>query len=128
MSLTYSPRKTTAPITPRRFAVLMAALGLSAILAGAASDIRSFDRTSGGYEPPYEGVIGEPIDWSSVETTETGMLRRGWVIDFLADCTTGMLHGRILGVEIPFRPFSDRAIAVHKPREACVERGFAPEF
>lgn len=112
----------------RRIAYGLATLCLGAVLAGAAVDIHGFDRTSGGYEAPFEGVTGEPIDWSTVETSGTGMLRRGWVIDFEADCTTGMMHGRILGVAIPFRPFSERAIVVHKPREACIDRGFSPEF
>ena len=118
----------TLPFPSRRALLAMTGAALIAVLAGAAADIGSFDRTRGGYEPPYQGFTGEPIDWSTVETTATGMLRRGWVIDFLADCTTGMMHGRILGLEIPFRPFSQRAIVVHRPREACEDRGFTPEF
>lgn len=118
----------TRPYPIRRIALTAAALGITAILIGAGADVRSFDRTTGGYEPPYTGFTGEPIDWSVVETTATGMLRRGWVIDFVADCTTGMMHGRILGVSIPFRPFSERAIIVHRPREACIARGFEPQF
>ncbi|MFN4099215.1 MAG: hypothetical protein ACK4GT_05515 [Pararhodobacter sp.] len=123
-----SPEVPASPEIRRRLALGLSALGLSLALAGAFADISSFDRTRGGYEAPYEGWTGTPIDWSGVRTTETGMLREGWVIDFLADCTTGMIHGRIAGVEIPFRPFSERAIVVHKPREACLERGFLPEF
>jgi hypothetical protein len=114
-------------LTPRRTMLALAGLAL-AVLAGVVADVRSFDSTRGGYEPPFEGVTGEPIDWSSVETTATGMLRRGWVVDFVADCTTGMISGRILGLEIPFRPFSERAIVVHRPREACAARGFTPQF
>lgn len=117
-----------ARLTPRRLpAATLAALAVI-LLAGILTDVRSFDRTRGGYEPPFEGVTGQPIDWSTVQTTATGMLRRGWVLDFLADCTSGMIHGRILGVTIPFRPFSERAIVVHRPREACIDRGFTPEF
>ena len=122
------PRHLTRHLTPRRATLVLAGLALLALLAGAIADIRSFDRTRGGYEPPFTGVTGEPIDWTTVETTPTGMLRRGWVIDFLADCTSGMITGRILGLEIPFRPFSERAIVVHRPREACEARGFTPRF
>ena len=114
--------------TPRRLVAGGAALILLAMLAGIAADIRSFDRTRGGYSAPYTDFTGTPIDWSEVETTATGMLRRGWVIDFAADCTSGMITGRFLGLGIPFRPFSERAIAVHRPREACTERGFSPQF
>jgi hypothetical protein len=125
MILTLRPRRA---LTLRRGALALGALALAAGLAALVADIRDFDRTRGGYEPPFADVTGEPIDWSTVETTPTGMLRRGRVLDFLADCTSGMIAGRILGVEIPFRPFSDRAIAVHRPREACEERGFLPQF
>ena len=114
--------------TLRRTATIPAGLALLAVLAGVIADVRAFDRTRGGYDPPYTGFTGTPIDWSTVRTTPTGMLRPGWVIDVLADCTSGMITGRILGVEIPFRPFSDRAIAVHRPREACAARGFTPQF
>lgn len=121
-------RLSARAFTPRRVLAGGAALVLLAALAGIAADIRSFDRTRGGHAAPYTDVTGTPIDWSEVETTATGMLRRGWVIDFMADCTSGMITGRILGLEIPFRPFSERAIVVHRPREACAERGFVPEF
>ena len=126
-SLTRTPSPARS-FTPRRLMAGGAALILLAALAGVAADIRSFDQTRGGYTAPYTDVTGTPIDWSGVETTATGMLRRGWVIDFMADCTSGMITGRILGLEIPFRPFSERAIVVHRPREACAERGFAPQF
>ncbi len=109
-------------------AAALAGLGVTALIIGAAIDICGFDRTRGGYEPPFDDWTGTPIDWSEVTTTPTGMLREGFVIDFLADCTTGMIHGRIAGITIPFRPFSERAIAVHKPREACIARGFSPRF
>lgn len=122
------PLPASATRTRRRVIFGLTGFCLALFLASAAVDISSFDRTRGGYEPPFEGVTGTPIDWSTVETTQTGMLRRGWVIDFQADCTTGMMHGRILGLSIPFRPFSARAIAVHRPREACIDRGFQPEF
>ena len=113
---------------PRRTALGLAAVVLTVPIAGAIADIRNFDRTRGGYDPPYTDFTGEPIDWSRVETTATGLRARGWVIDVMADCTSGMITGRVLGMDIPFRPFSERAIAVHRPREACLARGFTPEF
>lgn len=126
--MTHTHPAASRAFSARRILISGAALALLALVAGALADIRSFDRTRGGYEPPYTGFTGEPIDWSGVETTATGMLRRGWVIDTLADCTSGMITGRIFGLSIPFRPFSERAIIVHRPREACLERGFTPAF
>lgn len=105
-----------------------AALGLLTVLAGIAADIRSFDRTRGGYAVPFTNYTGPPINWSEVKSTATGMLRHGRVIDFSADCTSGMISGRILRQTIPFRPFSERAIVVHRPRLASAERGFVPRF
>jgi len=97
-------------------------------VAGLVADFLSFDRTKGGYEPPYTGYTGQPVDWSTVETTPTGMRKNGYVLDVIVDCTSGMMHFGVLGFEFPFRKFSPRALAVHKPREACAKRGFSPEF
>jgi hypothetical protein len=112
----------------RRVVQGVAGLALLAILGGIVADLRGFGRTRCGQAPPHADFTGAPIEWSNVETTPTGMRRKGWVIDFLADCTTGMIHGRILGIRIPFRPFSERAIVLHGPREACAARGFTPQF
>lgn len=92
-------------------------------------DIRNFDRTEGGYEPPYEGWTGEPITWEDLELSEEGFYRPGLVVDFYLDCTTGMIDLRILKTfTVGFRKISERGILVHKPRPACEERGFKPEF
>lgn len=98
------------------------------IIIGAAADFASFDRTKGGYEPPYEGYTGELVNWDEGDLTKTGMGRRGRVINTLFNCTTGMITFEIYGKEIEFRKVSERGIKVHKPREACMERGFQPEF
>lgn len=91
-------------------------------------DLSSFDQTRGGYEPPYVGYTGTPTDWSLADRTQKGMARRGYVTTFLVNCSTGMMSVEIFKQEIEFRVFSPRAIAVHKPREACRERGFEPMF
>jgi hypothetical protein len=114
----------------------IATLGLSLIglvsiilfVGGMALDAGGFDNTEGGYEAPYEGWTGTPTDWAAGDTTPTGMARRGYVANLLVDCTTGMISFQIYGQTIPFRPFSQRALAVHQPREACIERGFDPAF
>lgn len=103
-------------------------LSVTLFVAGLALDAGGFDNTQGGYEPPYEGWTGTPTDWDAGDTTPTGMARRGYVANLLVDCTTGMISFQIYGLTIPFRTFSPRALAVHKPREACIERGFNPTF
>jgi hypothetical protein len=109
----------------------LAAVGavlLALLVVGVALDVAAFDRTRGGYEPPYTGYTGTPIDWDSLDLTATGMARRGRVINVLVDCTSGMMHLEIYGVRVPFRTFSERAMVVHQPREACERRGFTPRF
>jgi hypothetical protein len=78
--------------------------------------------------PPYENVTGDPIDWSQTETTETGLHKPGHVVAFSLDCTSGMIRVETLGLQFDFREVSPRALAVHKPREACAERGFTAAF
>jgi hypothetical protein len=92
------------------------------------ADFSQFDRTRGGYEAPYAGWTGEPIDWSIVDVSPTGFARRGRVLDVLVDCTAGMIEMDLIGFRIPFRGFSERAMIVHRPREACTAAGFVPQF
>lgn len=108
-----------------------AAIGLGATIllaAGLALDVMAFDTTAGGYEPPYTDYTGTPIDWSAMDVTPTGMASRGHFVNVLVDCTSGMITLEAFKLQVPFRPLSPRAVAVHKPREACRERGFMPEF
>ena len=112
----------------KRIFVVVGVLLLALLTTGIVADVMAFDRTDGGYEPPYTDYTGEPIDWTTVETTRTGMHKNGYVLDVRVNCTSGMMHFDFFGIGIPFRKFSPRAIAVHKPREACQERGFTPEF
>ena len=115
----------------RVIAFVLALLGLVLtllIIIGAAIDIASFDRTKGGYEPPYTGYTGQPIDWDEADLTKTGVARRGYVLHTLLNCTSGLISFEIFRQQIPFRKVSERAIVVHKPREACAARGFKPEF
>lgn len=112
----------------KRAFVAAGVLLVAILVTGVVIDVLSFDRTKGGYEPPYTGYTGEPVDWTTVEITPSGMRKTGYVVDVLVDCTSGMMHFRVFGMSIPFRKFSPRALVVHKPREACLERGFKPEF
>ena len=99
------------------------------IIVGLAIDIKNLDQTSGGYEPPYEGWTGTPVDWDAMAKTPEGFSNRGVVADTCVNCTTGMISFRIFHLlRVDWQPFSDRALVVHKPREACQRHGFTPEF
>jgi hypothetical protein len=117
----------TMSIVTKAFA-LAGVIWTFGLALGLALDIRDFDRTRGGYKPPYEDVIGEPIDWASLDLTRTGLVKGGYVVNTHVNATTGMISFEIFKQMIDFRPLSDRAIHVHKPREAFIERGFRPEF
>lgn len=103
---------------------------LAVVLLSAALyiDISEMDKTDGGYEPPYTGVSGQTIDWDSMDLTATGLVRRGHVLNFIVNGTTGMISLEFFGFEFEARKLSERAIIVHKPREAFIRRGFKPEF
>ena len=58
----------------------------------------------------------------------TGLAKRGYVVNVLVDGTTGMISFEVFKQKIDFHPFSDRALVVHKPREAFIAMGFNPEF
>jgi hypothetical protein len=74
-------------MTPRTILRASGAAAAALVLAGLVADIRSFDTTSGGYEPPYRDFTGDPIDWSQTET-----MRRACVPTLLI---CGMLQRRI---------------------------------
>ncbi len=103
--------------------VFVALLGVGLYL-----DVADFDKTRGGYEAPYEGVTGEPVDWSTLDRTTTGLVKRGYIVNVHVHGTTGMISFEVFRKIFDFRPFSERALAVHKPREALIALGFTPEF
>jgi len=104
---------------------LLAVVGL---VVGLVADYSSFDRTSGGYEAPYSGWTGTPIDWTTADVSKAGFRKQGYVMDVAVNCTTGMITFELFGARYDYRAFSARAIAVHKPREACTAQGFTPQF
>ncbi|WP_175443176.1 hypothetical protein [Vibrio sonorensis] len=91
-------------------------------------DIQAMDETEGGYEAPFVGVTGKTLDWEGMDITNTGVVQRGHVVNFIVNATTGMISLEILGIEFEARPLSQRAIVVHKPREAFINMGFNPRF
>lgn len=132
---TTSPATTAAPRRldrARRWGVrTLAAIGAVAVVGtgvGVVGDVLAFDRTSGGYEAPYTGWTGTPIDWAAGGVTATGFHKPGTVVDVDLDCTTGMITFSAFGASYDWRQVSERAIAVHQPREACTDAGFAPRF
>ena len=100
----------------------------SLIITGFVFDIKNLDQTRGGYNPPYKGVTGEPIDWGSMDLTSTGLVRRGYVVNVLVNGTSGMVSFEVFNLTFDWQTFSDRALAVHKPKEALLKRGFKPDF
>ena len=116
----------------RRWVVrlLVGTLGAFLVLVGVGAflDYRNFDQTSGGYDPPYTDWTGTPIDWTETERTSDGFRQNGRVINSRLNCTTGMITFEVVFFSFDFRQVSPRAIAVHKPREACEAEGFNPEF
>ncbi len=115
----------------RRLTRFFAVIGMATsamLIAGLTLDMRAFDQTRGGYEPPYTDYTGTPIDWRRMDTTADGMVYRGHVVDLLLDCRSGMMTVDAFGLEKQWRRLSPRALAVHKPREECRARGFVPQF
>lgn len=109
----------------------LAVVGIVSVVGlavGVVSDYRSFDQTRGGYEAPYEGWTGTPIDWDTADVTTDGFRNPGVVVDFTLDCTNGMIGLSAFGADVDFRVVSERALAVHQPREGCADHGFQPEF
>lgn len=97
-------------------------------IIGFVIDITTFDQTKGGYEAPYEGWTGQPVNWDNMDQTSTGLVKRGYVIDVHLHGTTGMMTFELFGLRYDWRTPSDRALKVHKPREALIKRGFNPTF
>jgi hypothetical protein len=111
-----------------RIFALIGLFFLGTLIAGLYFDATSFDQTKGGYEAPYTGVTGEPVDWDSMDLTSTGLVKRGHIINVIVNGTTGMISFEIFKRKIDWRVFSERALILHKPKEAFIRRGFKPEF
>ena len=98
------------------------------LLVGLILDFRDFDRTEGGYDPPYTDFTGPPVDWDGMDISKTGLVKRGYILNVHINGNNGMISFEIFRQVFDFRPFSDRALVVHKPREALRRLGFEPEF
>lgn len=109
------------------FTIIGAVVFVYAII-GLAVDIWSFDQTNGGYEHPYEGWTGKPVDWDAMDITQTGLVKRGYMLDVYVNGTTGMISFGLFGIKKGWQTLSERALKVHKPREAFVRKGFDPQF
>jgi hypothetical protein len=119
-------RRALTPALYAGGALLVVVVILGAI---AAYDVLSFDRTSGGTPPDYTDFSGNPIDWDSLDLTDDGFKRSGYVLDAYLDCTSGMISLKPkVGPKINYREVSERALHVHQPREACPRHGFTPDF
>jgi hypothetical protein len=106
---------------------LFAGIGLLllAYLIGAAFvDISTTDQTRGGYEPPYTGYTGTPISAEQVALEGDTLVIRGRVLDSEISCRTGMWTFDIVGLDIPYRPVSARALTIHRPQDTCRAAGF----
>lgn len=129
--LTSAPKRRPLERTRRWITRSFAVVGVLAVVgvsAGVVNDYLDFDRTSGGYEAPYTGWTGTPIDWSVGSVSATGIHKDGTIVDIDVNCTTGMVSFSAFGQSVDWRKLSARAIAIHKPREACQDAGFSPEF
>ena len=74
------------------------AVVLELLVVGVAVDFMSFDRTKGGYEPPYTGYTSEPVNWNEGRVTEIGFYRDGYVVDTIFDCTSGEISFNLIGI------------------------------
>jgi hypothetical protein len=112
----------------RRAVVTIGVLATGLFATGFIADVSAVDDTSGGYEAPYAGWTGTPIDWDAQERTATGFVKDGWVSKTFTDCSTGGVRAEIAGITVWEQQLSERALVVHQPREACARNGFTPGF
>jgi len=63
-----------------------------------------------------------------MDITSFGFAKRGRLVNVLVNGKTGMISFQIFGLTINWRTFSERALLVHKPREAFKKLGFKAEF
>lgn len=111
--------------------VIFACIGvlyIGYLCVGLVIDITTFDQTRGGYQAPFEGWTGKPVDWDSMDRTSTGLVKRGYVIDVHIHGTSGMISFECFGLERNWQTPSARALIVHQPKEALIRRGFNPQF
>jgi hypothetical protein len=112
----------------RGFIGFFALTGLATVvslLVAVVIGVQDADRTNGGYEYPYQGWTGTPIDYPSWYLSEKGLFLPGPIVDQDLNCTTGQLTLKVFGIiDIEFRPLSDRAKVIHQPQVACRDKGF----
>lgn len=122
---THPPKRNPFLVGITRLFAFIGIMALLYLIVGVSQDIAEFDPTSGGYDYPYAGWVGTPIDYSAMYITPDGLYKRGRVVELYFNCHTGMISYAILGmVKGDFRVFSDRAKVVHQPQVTCRAFGF----
>lgn len=102
---------------------------LASMIAIIISDVQRFDTTKGGHTYPYSNYTGKPFNFDTFELNSNGFRDRGGLIlQFQINCTTGMITGFIGPIALDYRVISERAIIVHKPQIACIQKGFTPQW
>jgi len=98
------------------------------LLLGLAADFRSIDKTHD--ESRTRGIkTVEAQDFQLFfEKTENGVIKHGFVSDYFIDCTTGAIRFSIRDFQFNYSYFTERALKVYQPRDACRAGGFEPEF
>ena len=85
---------------------VIGALSVLFFTIGLVLDIKDFDKTKGGYKPPYIGVTGNSVDWNSMDLTSTGLVKRGYIVNVVVNGTSGMISFEIFKQKIDWRGFS----------------------
>ena len=112
----------------RKFVYLFFFVVLGAAITGVALDILNINPNKGIFDLPSRGFSGIPISYTEMDQTQMGLVKRGYVLDFHLDCTSGMVTLEVFKQKFLLRQVTKSEIAVHKPRETCILKRFKPKF
>ena len=96
------------------------------LVYGLVADLRGIDKTKSVTD---EVVQIEAFDFATFFTsTETGVIKHGFVSDYHINCVTGSLVLKIHGYKYDSSHFLKRAFKKYRPKDICIAGGFDPTF
>ncbi len=70
--------------------------------------------------------VDKNINFDKLDLTNTGMVKRGYLVDAHLNCTNGFLGLSILKLRFYYKPLSNQFKTKSNAKKACQDRGFSP--
>jgi len=70
--------------------------------------------------------INNDINFDQLDLTNTGIVKRGYLLDAHLNCSNGFLGISVFKTRLYYKPLKPKIKEKYKAKQACQKRGFTP--